>query len=201
MRRTVLLVVGGLIIGATVATMTTNTTASGGGNRFGALHPGSVIDRSALCRPDRRINLTRAVVKVYKDPVGDRLAGHGDITGVRISDIRGVVTFTINVTNLRNDYLVTSFYTNCDPNGNHYVLSVWRGGVELERVNEHDEIFPMPPASISRSGNTITFRFSSSRFGRTTAFLFEAHLDTPQTATVSDWAPDHDYWYYDLLSR
>jgi len=202
MRRIVLLVVGGFIIAATVAAMTTNTTASAGGNRIRTLHLGSVIDRSASCRPDRRINVTRAVVKVYKDPVGDQRAGHGDITGVRISDIRGVVTFTINVRNLRNDYMVISFYTDCDPSGDHYVLSVWREGVGLgrllERVNEHEEIFPMPPPSISRSGSAITFRFSASRLGRTTAFLFEAHLDTPQCCNESDWT---GLWNYDLLSR
>jgi len=167
---------------------------------------------SASCRPDRRVNNTRPVEKAYRDPVGDAEAGHGDITGVWISDLRGVVTFSIDVKNMRRDGLVIALDTNCDSHDD-YVLSLGdRGSAELDRINANDEMFQMLAPTIVRTSSrhlvgatTYTFRFRSTRFGGTTAFRFEAHVDTPTFADVSDWAPngadDDARWYYDLLSR
>ena len=54
------------------------------------------------------------------------------------------------------------------------------------------------------AATSYTFRFSSSGFGGTSAFRFEAHVDTPRFADASDWAPngadDDSRWYYDVLS-
>jgi hypothetical protein len=164
---------------------------------------------SAACRPDRLPTHPRRVEKSYPDPVGDAEAGHGDIAGVWISDLWGVVTFKIDVKNLRHDLLVIAFDTNCDDHDN-YVLSLGsRGGAELDRINTNDEMFEMVAPTIVRTpshrvvgATTHTFRFNSSYFGGTSAFRFEAHVDTPRFADVSDWAPDNQdaYWYYDLLS-
>ena len=159
------------------------------------------------CRPDQRIANARAVVNAYRDGVGDAEAGHGDITGVRISDTSGLVTFGIDVRNLR-DTVVVTFDTNCD-NHDDYVLNFWsRGSGELYRINNSDTMFDMRAPTITRrssrttvAATTYTFRFSSRYFGKATAFRFEAHVDTERFADVSDTAPDSGRWYYDLRSR
>lgn len=170
--------------------------------------PVRAAGRTALsCRPDHRVGNARAVVKVYRDAVGDAEAGHGDITGVRISDTSGLVTFGLDVKNLR-DTVVVTFDTNCD-NREDYVLSFWsRGGGDLNRINRNYSMSEMRAPTIARKpsrstvgATTYTFRFTSSYFGKATAFRFEAHVDTERWADVSDTAPDAGYWHYDLLSR
>jgi len=166
---------------------------------------------SAECLVDRRVNDPRPVEKSYRDAVGDAEAGHGDITGVWISDSKGVVTFSTDVKNL-HDTLVVDFDTDCDGHDN-YTISLWaRGKAQLYRLNTNDEMFKITAPKIVRTpsrhltgATAYTFHFTSKRFGGTTAFFFEAHVDTPRFADVSDWAPngadDGAHWYYDLLSR
>ena len=201
----------GEVTAAAFAAMMICMPGHSAGDHAGVLGRGSGSHTSASCRPDRRVNNTRPVEKVYRDPVGDAEAGHGDITGVGISDLQGIVTFSVDVKNMR-DTLVIDFDTNCDGHTN-YLLSLWRdGSAELDRLNTNDEMFQMLPPTIVRTSSrrvvgatTYTFRFRSTRFGGTTAFRFEAHVDTPRFADVSDWAPngadDDARWYYDLLSR
>ena len=187
---------GAFVVAVSLAASTVNTPVRAA--------PGAALS----CRPDHRLGNARAMVKTYRDPVGDAEAGHADITGVQISDASGVVTFGIDVRNLSRDVLVITFDTTCD-NHEDYVLSFdSRGSGELDRINLDDEMFQMgAPAISSRpSRNTVrvttyTLRFSSSYFGKATAFRFEAHVDTARFADVSDNAPDDGYWYYDLLSR
>ena len=168
----------------------------------------SVLTTSARCRPDRRVDNTRPVAKTYSDPVGDAYRGRDDITRVRISDLRGVVTFSIDVKNPRPPYIEITFDTNCDGNDN-YDLNISRGAPDLERLDTNSDMFQMRAPTIVRTASprdpgtiTYTFRFSSQQFGGTTAFRFHAWTELG-AHTVSDFAPDGDgaYWYYDLLSR
>jgi hypothetical protein len=165
--------------------------------------PGHAVgDHTAACRPDRRVNITRPVEKAYRDPIGD--AKGGDITGMWISDLRGVVTFKIDAKNLGDTSLVVNFNTRCSGIEN-YKLTIWpRGATLLYNVpngsERHVAVFRR------RSHRTVgaityTFRFSSRQFGGATAFRFDAGVNSP--TSPYDTAPHvfWDFFYYDLLSR
>jgi hypothetical protein len=203
----------GGVIAAVVAAMTVPVPGHAVGDHTAVFRAGYRSYTSASCHPDREVNITGPVEKAYRDPVGDAVAGHGDITGAWISDLRGVVTFKIDVKNMPHDLLVIDFDTNCDDYEDYlvgvYGLRTNGGSVELYRFNGKER-FPSRAPTIVRTrsrrtvgATTYTFRFSSSRFGGTTAFRFKAHMSPPTIYERSDWAPDnkYDYWYYDLLSR
>jgi hypothetical protein len=208
-------VLTGGVIAAAFAVATVPVPGHAVGDHTAVLRAGDRSYASASCHPDRQVNITRPVEKAYRDPVRDAVvARHGDITGAWISDLRGVVTFKIDVKKMSHDTLVIVFDTNCD-RYEDYLLGVWGrslgGSVELDRLEKSQE-FEMGAPTIVRTRSrrtvgaiTFTFRFSSSRFGGTTAFRFWAWVDTKNPlggVDTSDWAPDnHTYWYYDLLSR
>jgi hypothetical protein len=198
-----MLLVGAFAAALTVATLTMGRAAPAAGERGLTLDAG-FASRLSSCHLDRRTSPMRPIVKVYRDAVGDETDRGADITGIRVSDLAGVVTFRIDA-DQRRDLLVIAFDTDCDGLDN-YVLSVSSSGaVELFQLNKEYEMLAMP-ASIWRHGHTYTFWFSSRTFGRTGAFRFEAHADGGSLGEVSDWAPDSAEddgasWYYDLLSR
>jgi hypothetical protein len=129
----------GGVIAAVVAAMTVPVPGHAVGDHTAVFRAGYRSYTSASCHPDREVNITGPVEKAYRDPVGDAVAGHGDITGAWISDLRGVVTFKIDVKNMPHDLLVIDFDTNCDDYEDYlvgvYGLRTNGGGVELYRFN------------------------------------------------------------------
>jgi hypothetical protein len=185
--------------------------------------PGHTVgDHTGACRPDRRVNSTRPVEKAYRDPIGDAEPGHGDITGVWISDLRGVITFSFDVKHPgRNDGLSVAFDTHCLPykyRDSNYALLFWTrsnnfSNVELWRFKKDHEIVQLPPPTIIRTRSrrsadayTYTFRINSSRLGGATAFKFIVAVSFKPPGEglsgPSDNFPTSGYYaYYDLLSR
>jgi hypothetical protein len=163
-----------------------------------------VLGSTARCRPDGRVALTRPVVKTYRDPLGDNLRGHADVTTVRISDARSVVTFEIALRQLASDGALVYFDTNCDSEP-EFGLWLADTDVALEHyVNGEIHRQSPPQASVARSGATWTWklRIPALRFGGLTAFRFNVHVDTEVQEQISDYAPDYEgWWYYDLKSR
>jgi hypothetical protein len=138
----------GGIIAAVVAAMTVPAPGHAVGDHTRA---GYRCCPSTPCRPDRRVNITRPVEKAYRDPIGDMMAGHSDIVGIWISDLRGVVTVKIDVKGTK-DGLLIFFDTNCDGYENYPLyqdLGLGSGRVELWRENKDSEIFAMRAASRS----------------------------------------------------
>lgn len=149
------------------------------------------------CLPEGAVD-GKALV-VYRDPVGDAQAGHGDIRTVQVSEGSDVTTIEAVVPNLQEtDAVVASFDTDCDGRDD-FVLRVWNdGSTYLSQLSEEGVPITDVPASTTRRGTTYTTRFETHEMNRATAFRFRMRVDTEEYEGHADLAPDaaSDPWLY-----
>lgn len=153
----------------------------------------------------------------FTDPTGD---GNGapDITGLSMtSDASGTVQLTLTVTGLEatdpaKEPEVGVFF-DTDKNestgsqgGNEYFLDYWRtvddSGWDLEKWNgtKYEQAPASQTLTFSRSGGTLTWRFSSKTDIVTSGFEFYAValiFDASGNVVARDDAPDDGVWTFD----
>jgi hypothetical protein len=157
----------------------------------------------------------------FTDPAGDA-KGAPDITTVTISDDAntGMIQITATVVGITtidpslepdiDVYLDTDKSTVTGNDGDDYDLYYVRdpegGSWDIGRWNgsKWEEVPQSTMMSFSRSGDTVSWRFSKADVGGTTGFNFWAGAaiwntqTTPWEITAMDQAPDGGVWTYEL---
>jgi len=156
----------------------------------------------------------------FTDPAGDA-TGAPDITGVSISsDAAGTVQLSVTVPGLeavdgaKNPEV--DIYFDTDKNsatgstaGNEYDLYYWRtaddSGWDLDKWNgtSYQEAPASQTLGFSRSGDTLTWRFSTKTDIVTSGFNFyviSGIFDASQNMIGGDSAPDGGVWTFDARS-
>ncbi len=148
-------------------------------------------DRVSTCLPQANAH-GQGGAGLYRDPVGDARAGHGDIGRVEVSERNDVFVVETVAPHLQeSDSVVASLDTDCDGKDD-FVLRVWNdGSTYLSQLTEEGVPITDVPASTTRSGNTYTTQFESHELNRATAFRFRMRVDTEEYDEHADLAPDN----------
>lgn len=152
----------------------------------------------------------RQEIRVYDDPIGDALYGHGDIGRATVSDRHGIVTLAVQVVGLRKSDEVVLELAPQPAAASETVLVFGRSGSwvlwHIDDKGAVSTVHALPGTRLLRGGELYTFRFGSDVLRRAKRFFFEAHVKTATVGVVSDWAPNGDYdsaggwWPYTLTT-
>lgn len=156
----------------------------------------------------------------FTDPAGDA-KGAADITGVSVtSDANGIVQLSVSVPGVeaidgaQNPVVDVWFDTDKNgatgsPAGNEYDLFYWRtaddSGWDLDKWDgtKYTEAPASQTLIFSRSGDTLTWRFSSKTDIVTSGFNFyvtSGIFDASNNELAADDAPDDGVWTFDVNS-
>jgi hypothetical protein len=156
----------------------------------------------------------------FTDPAGDG-KGAPDVTAVSVtSDATGMVSLTVTAPGLEAvdgalEPEVDVFFdtdkngATGSPAGNEYDLYYWRtatdSGWDLDKWNgtKYEEAPASQTLVFSRSGDTLTWRFSDKGDIVTSGFNFyvgSAIYDASGNPTAQDFAPDDGVWTFDAGS-